>query len=326
MVVVITGATSGIGRATALKCAEEGAAVVLAARNIEELQAVALECENLGGFALAVPTDVSKEEEIEVLAESAIATFGKIDVWVNNAAVTSLGTFEDTPTEVMRQIVETNLLGYMYGAQVAIPLFKEQGQGTLINVSSIVGKTGQAFASVYSATKAGIIGLSDSLRQELINEKDIQVCTVLPSVIDTPLFQHAANFSGKAIKPMNPIYPAEDVADAILALIQKPKRESYVGGTGKYIAIEHALMPNKNEYKLLKMVEKDHFEDTPTDESTGNIFQPMSEIVGVSGGWLETPKKNINGKKLDILASIGAGITGIAVGIFLVSKMMPARK
>lgn len=198
-VVVITGASSGIGRAAAQEFARRGATLVLAARRAQALDEVARECKELGGHALAVPTDVTDEAAVQDLARRAIETFGRIDVWVNNAAVTLFARIEEAPYEDYRRVIETNLLGYVHGARAAIPYFREQGSGVLVNVSSVVGKVGQPNTSAYCATKFAIVGLSECLRQELLDVEDIHVCTVMPPSVDTPIFQHAANYTGRVI-------------------------------------------------------------------------------------------------------------------------------
>ena len=186
-VVVITGASTGIGRAAALKFAGQGATVVVSGRREPVLQRLAEHCEKLGGRALAIPADVTDQEAIKSLARRAIETFGRIDVWVNNAAVTLFARIEEAPYEAYRKVIETNLFGYIHGARAVLPYFRKQGSGTLINVSSVVGKIGSPFVSAYTTSKFGIVGLSKSLRMELQDAPDIHVCTVLPASIDTPL-------------------------------------------------------------------------------------------------------------------------------------------
>jgi NADP-dependent 3-hydroxy acid dehydrogenase YdfG len=143
-IVVITGASSGIGRVTARACAARGARVVLAARREEMLHDVERECRDTGGEALAVPTDVTREDEVEELGRRAIERFGRIDVWFNNAGVGVFGRFEDIPSDVWNRVLETNVLGYVNGARVAMRQFRAQGHGVLINNSSIVGRTAKA--------------------------------------------------------------------------------------------------------------------------------------------------------------------------------------
>jgi NAD(P)-dependent dehydrogenase (short-subunit alcohol dehydrogenase family) len=166
-VVVITGASTGIGRAAALKFAPQGATVVVSGRREQVLQRLAEHCEKLGGRALAIPADVTDQEAIKSLARRVIETFGRIDVWVNNAAVTLFARIEEAPYEAYRRVIETNLFGYIHGARAVLPYFRKQGSGTLINVSSVVGKLGSPFVSAYTTSKFGIVGLSESLRMEL---------------------------------------------------------------------------------------------------------------------------------------------------------------
>lgn len=290
-VVVITGASTGIGRATALEFAKQRATLLLAARNETALQEVAEECQHLGGTAVVMRTDVSHESAVQDLARRAISSFGRIDVWVNNAAVSLFARFEEAPPDVFRQVIETNLFGYIYGARAVLPYFREQGSGNLINVSSVVGVTGQPYTSAYTISKYAIRGLSDSLRMELYldNAKDIHVCTVLPGSIDTPIFQHAANYTGRQTKAMNPVYPARQVAEAIVELVDKPQREIVVGQAVYLQLLEKTLAPDIYEPMMAKQVDQDHFQDhKPAPHSEGNVFEAMRDYTGISGNWLGT--------------------------------------
>jgi NAD(P)-dependent dehydrogenase (short-subunit alcohol dehydrogenase family) len=286
-VVVITGASSGIGRAAALEFARRGATVVVAARHQQALNDLVRECEDLGARALAVPVDVTDAEAVEGLARRAIETFGRIDVWVNDAAVTLFGRIEEVPLEDYRRVIETNLFGYVHGARAAIPYFREQGSGVLINVASVAGKIGQPYTSAYNASKFAIVGLSECLRQELLDAEDIHVSTVLPASIDTPLFQHAANYTGRAVKPLTPIYEARQVALTIVKLAESPKREVVVGGSGRRLLLMHALMPALAERQMAQKVEQDHFQDRAAGSSPNNLFEPLPQYAAVSGGWKE---------------------------------------
>ncbi len=306
-VVVITGASSGIGRAAALTFAGEGANVALAARREEALLEVAAECEAAGGRALAVPTDVTDEGAVEELARRAVEQFGRIDVWVNNAGTSLFSRFEEAPMDEYRRVIETDLFGCIYGAQAALRRFREQGSGVLINTSSVVAKASQPYTSAYVIAKFGVRALGESLRQELILDgaRDIQVCTIMPASIDTPFFQHAANRTGRATKALNPVYDAERVAKTMVRCAKRPKREVIVGGAGRMLALQHTLSLGLYERMAARMIDRDHFQDSPASPGPGNLFEPMEEGTGVSGGW-----------KPDGKSSAGrAALVGVAVAV-----------
>ena len=288
-VVVITGASSGIGRATAHAFAREGASVVLAARRAEMLEDAARECEALGGLALAVPTDVTREEEVEALGRRALERFGRIDVWFNNAGLAVFGRLESIPSDVWRRVIETNLFGFMHGAKVAMRQFRAQGHGTLIQNGSIVGATSKPDGSAYAASKFAIRGFSEALRQEVLDQPGIQVCTVLPSVIDTPFFQHAANFSGRSVRAAPPVYTAEEVATAVVDLARQPRAEVIVGGFGKMANLQKQLAPSFTTWFTGRALHAGFLSDKPSEDTRGALFEPMRDGRGVDGGWRADP-------------------------------------
>jgi len=205
-VVVITGASSGFGKGAALRFAEEGAHLVLAARRKGLLKELAKSCEKLGVKTVVVETDVSNTEDIEEVAEKAVEEFGRIDVWVNNAGVSAFGRFDEIPLKEHEQVIETNLLGCLYGSYQALRNFRTQGEGVLINLASYLGKGSAPYQSSYVASKHGIRGLDMAIRQELQanNESEkIHVCTLMPTSMDTPFFEHAARHGphGKIANP-----------------------------------------------------------------------------------------------------------------------------
>lgn len=307
-VIVITGASSGIGRAAALAFAERGANVVLAARRDHLLEEVARECENKGSRALAVPTDVTDPQAVQGLARRAVEHFGHLDVWVNNAGVNLLGRFEEVPDEDFRRVIEVNLFGAVNGARAALPLFLQQGSGVLINNISVAGKTGQPYASAYATSKAALDGFSQSLRMELFDTEDIHLCMVVPYAIDTPLFQHAGNYSGKAAQALKPTYNPEQVAQTMVSLAENPRREEIVGGYGKYAVFAHRLAPDLYERIEQKGVKRKQFQDKPASPTDGALFEPMAEGTGIHGGW----KDGGSSQNLMMAGLAAAALVGVA--------------
>ena len=179
--IVITGASSGAGRAAALEFASYQTNLVLAARNEAALNEVKAECEKLGAQALVVPTDTSDSKAMIALANAAIDWQDRIDVWVNNAGVLAAGDFDQTPMAVHEQVIKTNLLGYMNGAHAVLPFFKEQGWGTLINNISIGGFLPVPYGAGYTAAKFGLRGWSEALKAELTEWPEIYVCDLFPA-------------------------------------------------------------------------------------------------------------------------------------------------
>jgi NAD(P)-dependent dehydrogenase (short-subunit alcohol dehydrogenase family) len=289
-VVVITGASSGIGRATALECCRRGATVVVSSRRRESLESLTDECNRSGGRAIAIQADVNDQESMERLAREAAVEFGRIDAWFNNAAVTIASRFEEAPPDVYRQVIETNLFGTINGTRAVLPYFREQGSGVLINHSSVLGTTGASHFSAYCASEFAIKGFTESLRQEL-RGSGIDVCLVLPAAIDTPLYQHAANYSGRKVKPVNPVYDASLAAKAVADLVERPRREAFVGSAGRMVRFMRNRAPHAlTDRMIATQWESDHFMDQPADPDPGNVFEPDTELTQVSGGWETVPK------------------------------------
>jgi NADP-dependent 3-hydroxy acid dehydrogenase YdfG len=288
-VVVITGASSGIGRATAQAFARRGARLVLAARRADMLNDAVRECEVLGGIACAVPTDVTDQEQVEALGSYALERFGRIDVWFNNAGIAAFGRLESIPMDAWRRVIEINLFGYVHGARVAIRQFRKQGHGVLVQNASIVGRTAKPDGTPYAASKFAIRGFSEALRQEVLDQPGIQICTVLPSVIDTPFFQHAANFSGRDVRAAPPVYTAEEVAETVVGLVERPQAEAIVGGFGKIAAAQERMAPTFATWFSGRALHRGFLTDTPSADTPGALFEPVRDGRGVDGGWRANP-------------------------------------
>lgn len=287
-VIVITGASSGMGRATALDLAHRGASLVVAARRSALLEQLVAECHSLGAQALAVPTDVTSEAAVQNLGQQVLARFGRFDVWINNAGVLAVGRFEDIPSEIFNRVMETNFLGYVYGARVAMPQFRSQGYGILINNASMDSQMGAPYFSAYVAAKFAVRGFSESLREEaeVLDKTDIRICTVMPATIDTPLFQHAANFSGRAVKALPPVYDVETAAKTFVELVEHPQREVFIGTAARVLTATHSAAPGAAETMFAKQVDKGHLsQDQAAAPTPGNLFEPALEGATSTGGW-----------------------------------------
>jgi NAD(P)-dependent dehydrogenase (short-subunit alcohol dehydrogenase family) len=286
-VVVITGASSGFGRGAAVDLASLGAKVVLGARRTELLEEVAEECRRAGGEAVVCTTDVSRREDVERLASAALDEFGHIDVWVNDAGIGGLGAFERIPIDVHEQIVATTLLGTLYGSWYAYRHFLSRGSGTLINISSELGFSSVPYYTSYAAAKHGVIGLSDSLRQEVKQNglDSIHVCTIMPTAHDTPFFDHAANYTGHEVTPPKPLHDPQHVVDAIVRIAHDPTDKEIVGADGVVKLVMANLMPPVAEKFGAKMMHRTQMEKPgPAPDSPGAVKEPMDRGREVSGG------------------------------------------
>jgi NADP-dependent 3-hydroxy acid dehydrogenase YdfG len=227
-VVAVTGASSGIGEATALHCAQAGAAVALAARRMDRIEELAKRITGDGGTALAVQTDVGEESQARAFVERAHAELGRLDVLVNNAGVMLLGPIENAPTEEWRRMIHANVFGVLYCSHAALPLMRAQGSGHIVNVSSVAGRVARAGSGVYNLTKFGVGAFSESLRQEGV-AIGVRVSVIEPGAVATELPGHnrpevleqmAKRFAG--VQPLE----AQDIADAVLYAIGAPANVS----------------------------------------------------------------------------------------------------
>ncbi len=283
-VAVVMGASSGIGRATALMMAQAGARVVVAARRQEALNELVEEIERAGGQALAVAADVTHYDQIENVAKVAVEKYGRIDTWIHTAAAAMYAKFEDTSPEEYKRVIEVTQIGAAWGAMVALPYLKES-QGALIQVSSVEALVGIPYQAAYGSAKHGMKAYLDVLRIELDHDEiPVSVTNIMPSGINTPFFTNARTKIGVKPVAVPPMYQPHIVASAILAAAVKPIPEIIVGGGGWAFAIANRIAPHIVNLALRKTSFTMQKTDEPkTASAPDNLFESNTGDTRVEG-------------------------------------------
>ena len=284
-VVVIVGATSGIGRETAYLLAELGAKLVLAGRSLSELQKLASEIQRQGGQVEIVEADVSDFNQVKGIAERAIEAYGRIDTWAHIAGVTLYATFEKTSPEEFKRIVDVNLMGQAYGAMAALPYLRAQGRGALIHISSVEGRRPLPLQSAYGASKHGMVAFLNSLRMELEQEgAPISVTNIMPAGINTPLFNKALTKMGVLPRPIPPVYEPVVAAEAVVYAAEHPVREMFVGGAGKGLGLMQRLPPGLADAAMRRIGFVGQLTNQPKPASApNNLFGHVEGYDTVAG-------------------------------------------
>jgi short-subunit dehydrogenase len=245
-VAAITGASSGIGLAAAEHLARDGAAVVLGARRTDRLESAVKGIRAAGGAAEAVTMDVTIEDDVARLAKVAVDRFGALDVMICNAGFGYYGSVEDTPADVMRRMMDVNFMGTYFGARAALPIFRRQGRGHLIFVSSIVGRRGVGLMSGYTATKAAQAGFAESLRAEFAGTA-IHISTVFPISTETEFRAALARDYGHRISGLGPKQSVDHVARAIVQCVHRPRPEVYPHRLSRALPLLSIMAPRASD-------------------------------------------------------------------------------
>jgi NAD(P)-dependent dehydrogenase (short-subunit alcohol dehydrogenase family) len=291
-VVVVVGASSGIGRDTALKFAQRGAKVVVSARSQPGLESLVDEIKGFTGEATAIAADVSDFNQVKAIADQAISEYGRIDTWVHNAAVELYASFEQTTPEEFKRLIDVNLMGQVHGAMAALPHLKREGRGALIHVSSIEARRSLPLQSAYAAAKHGIDGFLEALRVELQHEKlPISVTNVMPASINTPIFTKARTKLGVKPQGVPPIYQPSLVSDAILDVAEHPKRDVVVGGAGKMILLAQRISPGLvDAYMVLTAFKGQRTNEPKAADAPDNLFEPLPGYNTIQGDFSDQAK------------------------------------
>lgn len=284
-VVAVVGASSGIGRLTALQFAARGAKVVVAARSQAGLETLVEEIHTQGGEAVAVNADVMKFDQVKAIADQAVAHYGQLDTWVHAASTGILAPFDQITPEEFQRVIDVNLMGQVYGAMAALPHLKRQGRGALIHISSMEGRRSLPLQSPYSAAKHGVEGFLESLRVELQHENiPISVTSIKPSVINTPFYNKVRTKLGVKPTGIPPYYEPSLVADAILYVAEHPTRDFIVGDVGKLLDVLQRLSPELVDALLLLIsFDGQRTNEPKSEDAPNNVFESISGYDKVEG-------------------------------------------
>lgn len=284
--VLITGASSGIGRATAHRLATEGARLVLASRSREVLEEVARECKARGAEeVLVVPTDVGDRTAVEALFDEAVETFGGLEAVVNSAAVVAYGRFHDVPAEIYDTVVRTNLTGTANVARCALRLFEPARAGSLVLVGSVVAKIATPTMSSYVSSKAGVYGLARTLQLEARRIPGVSVSLVSPGSVDTPIYDQAATYTGRGGNPPPPVTTPEKVAGRVVHAIDHPQRDDNVGLGNAVMVAGFRLLPPVFDTLVGGLMSLLGQGRSRVEPHPGNVLQPRPDGETVRGRW-----------------------------------------
>jgi short-subunit dehydrogenase len=326
-VMVITGASSGIGLVTAKHAAREGVRVVLAARNETALREAVDAIRAAGGRAIHVVADVADPTQVEHIADAAIAEFGRIDTWVNNAAVSMYGRIMDLSIEDMRRQMDVNYWGQVYGSRTAVNRMRREG-GALINVGSALSDRAIPLQGNYCAAKHALKAFTDALRMELEEAQiPISVTLVKPASIDTPFFEKARTYLGTEPQPVPPVYAPEVVSEVILHAAQHPLRELIAGGSGAKLSAAR-FAPRMADLYMERWTFDSQSTGKPLSDREDNLFEPVADDGGDRGrNWKgHTRESSVYTKAFLHPRASAAVVAGIALIAVLGSRYAQHRE
>lgn len=316
-VVVVMGASSGIGRETAQRFAARGAKVVASARSVPGLESLVAEIRADGGHAIAHPADVSDFAQVEAVARRAVTELGGLDTWVHAAGVSVVASFPALEPEEFRRVIDVNLVGQAYGALAALPHLRAGGGGALIHISSMLAATAFPLQAPYNASKHGLKGMIDTMRLDLAHEAiPVSVTNIMPGTINTPFFDKARSKIGVAPTGPPPVYDASVVADAILRAAETPLDDVIVGGAAKVQTVLSRFAPGLAEAMARAVGVAGQRTDEPVADRPGNLFEPLLGLDTVEGHFGATRSTSawtwLDSHRLPVVASAGRVVRSAA--------------
>lgn len=319
--IVITGASSGIGLATAKLAAAKGAKVVLSARTRDALSTAVDEIKQAGGEATFVTADVGSRDEVEAIAAHALDRFGGFDTWVNDAGVMIWGKIGEVSDEDMRRLFETNFWGVVHGSEVAVEHLRKNG-GALINIGSLESDRAFPLQGIYAASKHAVKGFTDTLRMELEAEgAPVSVTLVKPGSIGTPMPQHAKDLTGHEPKFPPPVYQPVEAAATILRAAERPVRDAFVGGAARFTSGFSHRAPRVMDWISEKILLPAELGDRPATPSD-NVHHGHGEgrVRGDHQGSVIRPSLYSRAARHPAATWAVASLAGAGIGAFLFSR------
>ncbi|WP_419808260.1 SDR family oxidoreductase [Sphingomonas sp.] len=317
--IVVSGASSGIGAATAIAFAAKGARLVLAARGVEGLEDTAARCRAAGGQAHVVTCDVTDADAVARLVQEANGVLGGIDLWFSDVGVGVVGRFVDVPMADHKRVIDANLVGHMTEAHALLPIFLAQGHGIWVNMISVGGFVATPWAAAYAASKFGLRGFSQALRGEMSKIARIHICDVYPTFVDTPGIDHAGNHAGGALGlPVGALTP-ETVAKAVVRLADHPRDTTVVGAPALAMKLAQFFVPNLGAAAMNGFMDSWFAHAAPAPATDGVLFAAGQGAPGPSGDRIRPDQR-----RTATLAIGGAAVAGIAAGLFVLARRRDA--
>jgi NADP-dependent 3-hydroxy acid dehydrogenase YdfG len=322
LVVVVTGASSGVGRAVCRAFAERGAKVALIARGHEALEAAAREVEAAGGSSLVLPLDLADARAVGAAADRVVKLWGRIDVWVNDAMVSVFAPVHRMTSHEFRRVMEVNYLGTVHGTLAALGYMRPKNQGTIVQIGSALAYRSIPLQSAYCASKAAVRAFTDSLRSELFRERSrVALCMLQLPAVNTPQFQVVRNKLGKHARPVAPTYQPEVIARAVVYAVEHPSREMWIGPSTIQAILGQRLIPGLLDRYLAKHGWDAQLTDELSKPSQDNLDAPLPGDRGTRGAFDSEARSG----SAQLWLRTHRGTVALVVGSFLVLGVALAR-